>query len=45
MDSKPTNRIQGQINSVFEHYRNGRLDYAEKLAISITQEVPSNEVA
>ncbi len=45
MDSQPTNRTQEQLNRVFEYYRNGRLDDAEKLAISITQEVPSNEVA
>ena len=44
MDSQPTNRTQEQLNRVFEYYRNGRLDDAEKLAISITQEVPSNEV-
>ena len=45
MDSQPTNRTQEQLNSVFGYYRDGRLDDAEKLAISITQEVPSNEVA
>ena len=45
MDSQPTNRTQEQLNRVFEYYRNGRLDNAERLAISITQEVPSNEVA
>ena len=45
MDSQPTNRTQEQLKSLFEYYRNGRLDDAEKLTRSITKEVPSNGVA
>jgi tetratricopeptide (TPR) repeat protein len=33
---------QAQLNNLLEHYQNGRLGDAEKLAISITQEFPSH---
>ena len=42
MNKKPTNRTKEQLKSIFEYYRNGRLNDAEKLARSITQETPSN---
>ena len=45
MDSKPTNQAQEQLKRVFEYYHNGRLDDTEKLATSITEEVPLNAVA
>ena len=36
---------QEQLSSLFEHYQNGRLSDAEKLATSITQEFPTNQFA
>ena len=33
---------QEQLNSLLEHYQNGRFDDAEKLSISITQEFPKH---
>ena len=36
---------QEQLSSLFEHYQNGRFSDAEKLAISITQEFPTNQFA
>ena len=37
---KANNPSQQQLNSLLGHYQNGRLDDAEKLSISITQEFP-----
>jgi len=34
---------QEQLNSLLEHYKNGRFDDAEKLSISITQEFPKHQ--
>jgi len=34
---------QEQLNSLLEHYQNGRFDDAEKLSISITQEFPEHQ--
>ena len=34
-----------QLNTLFEHYQTGRLDDAEKLSISITQEFPEHPFA
>ena len=42
MNKKPTNTTKGQLKSIFEYYRIGRLNDAEKLARSITRETPSN---
>ena len=42
MNKKPANKTQEQLKSIFEYYRNGRLNDAEKLARSITRETPSN---
>ncbi len=36
---------QAEINSLLEHYQNGRHADAEKLAISMTQEFPKNQFA
>ena len=36
---------QAEINSLLEHYQNGRHADAEKLAISMTQEFPENQFA
>ena len=33
---------QQQLSSLLEHYQNGRLDDAEKLAVSVTQEFPQH---
>ena len=33
------------LNSLLEHYQNGRLPEAEKLAVSITQEFPNHQFA
>ena len=38
------NPSQQQLNSLLEHYQNGRLRDAEKLAISITQEFSSHQL-
>jgi len=40
---KGINPSQEQLNSLLEHYQNGRLDDAEKLSISITQEFPKHQ--
>ena len=45
MKPQPTNRAQEELKILFEHYRSGRLNNAEKLARSITRETPLNEVA
>ena len=45
MKSQPTNRIEEQLKNLFEHYSNGRLVDAERLARSITQETSSNKDA
>ena len=42
---KTTNRTQEQLKSIFEYYRSGRLNDAEKLARSITRESSSNKDA
>ncbi len=34
---------QVQLNALLEHYQNGRLGAAEKLAVSITQEFPQHQ--
>ena len=41
------NKVPSQelLNSLLEHYQNGRLSEAEKLAVSITQEFPKHQVA
>jgi len=36
---------QTQLSSLFEHYQNGRLNDAEKLAVHITQEFPKHQFA
>ncbi len=36
---------QQQLSSLLEHYQNGRLNYAEKLAVSITNEFPKHQFA
>ena len=46
--NKPENVIsvspsQTQLSSLLEHYQNGRIDDAEKLAVSITQEFPKHQ--
>lgn len=33
---------QQQVSNLLEHYQAGRLDYAEKLAVSVTQEFPQH---
>ena len=32
-----------EVNSLLEHYQNGRFDIAEKLAISITEKFPQDQ--
>ena len=39
------NPSQQQLDSLLEHYHNGRLNDAEKLAISITNEFPKHQFA
>ena len=34
---------QLQLNSLLEHYQNGRYDEAERLAISITKQFPNDQ--
>ena len=36
---------QQQLSNLLEHYQNGRLDEAEKLAVSITHEFPKHQFA
>ena len=36
------NPSQKQLNTLSEHYQNGRLEEAEKLALSLTQEFPTH---
>ncbi len=36
---------QGQLSDLLEHYQNGRLGEAEKLAVSVTQKFPTNQLA
>jgi len=36
---------QEQLDSLLEHYQNGRFDDAEKLAVSVTQEFPQHQFA
>ena len=36
---------QAELNSLLEHYQNGRYDDAEKMALLITQEFPKNQFA
>ena len=36
---------QQQLSNLLEHYQNGRLDDAEKLAVSVTQEFPKHQFA
>jgi len=36
---------QQQLSSLLEHYQNGRLDDAEKLAVSISQDFPKHQFA
>ena len=38
-------RMQALLNSLLEHYQNGRLEDAEKLAVSITQDFPEHQFA
>ena len=40
--SKTANPLQTELDSLLEHYQNGRHEDAEKLAISITQEFPDH---
>ena len=42
---KANNPSQQKLNSLLEHYQNGRLDDAEKLAVSITNEFPKHQFA
>ena len=37
-----TSPSQEQLSNLLEHYQNGRLDDAEKLAVSVTQEFPQH---
>ena len=39
------NPSQQQLSSLLEHYQNGRLNKAEKLALSITNEFPKHQFA
>ena len=39
------NPSQQQLSSLLEHYQNGRLNEAEKLALSITNEFPKHQFA
>ena len=41
----PTDPSQQQLNSLLEHYQNGGLDDAEKLAVFITNEFPKHQFA
>jgi len=42
---KANNPSQQQLSSLLEFYQNGRLDDAEKLAVSITQDFPKHQFA
>ena len=42
---KANNPSQQQLNSLLEHYKNGRFNIAEKLAIHITQTFPKHQFA
>jgi len=40
-----TSPSQAELNSLLEHYQNGRYDDAEKLAISITEQFPEHQLS
>ena len=42
---KTKNPTQSQLSSLLEHFQNGRLNDAEKLAVSITREFPEHQYA
>lgn len=42
MNKNSNNPSQEQLNNLLGHYQKGRFDYAEKLAISITNEFPNH---
>jgi tetratricopeptide (TPR) repeat protein len=41
----PSSPSQAELNSLFEHYQNGRYDDAEKLAIFITEQFPEHQLS
>ena len=43
MGSARIDPSQEQIRTLLYHYRNGKVSEAEKVAISITQELPKNQ--
>ena len=45
LNADSENPSQQQLSSLLEHYQNGRLNDAEKLAVSITNEFPKHQFA